>query len=106
MTLITLTQPTAAESLLLAHSERMEATINTVHMATVASFREFWRGDVPPAELLQRLGTNAGKAFSAHRSAVTFLLSNGVTLDPEDYIPPLAYTAHEDGSITLNPTEE
>ena len=75
-------------------------------MATVASFREFWRGDVPPAELLERLGTNAGKAFAAHRSAVTFLVSNGITLEPEDYIPPLAYTVHEDGSITLNPTEE
>jgi hypothetical protein len=102
MSLITVTQPTPAELLLIAHSERMDQTINAVHMATVESFREFWRGDVPPAELLARLGTNAAKAFAAHNSAITFLLANGIVLDPDDYTPPLAYTIHIDGTITLN----
>jgi hypothetical protein len=106
MPLITITPPTPAESLLLAQSERLDSAINIVHMATVESFREFWHGDVTPAELLQRLGTNAVKAFETHASAVAFLIANGVTLEPEDYMPPVAYTEHDDGSITLNPTKE
>lgn len=106
MSLISLFHPTAAESILMVQSERLENTVNAVRIATVDSFREFWHGPVPPAELLERLGTNAGKAFAAHKSAVAFLFANGVTLEPADYMPPLTYTTHDDGSITLNPTEE
>ncbi len=103
--LFQLPSPTPAQELLLNQSSRLDNVLNTIHMHTVQSFREFWRGDVPPAELLERLGTNAGKAFAAHKSAVAFLFANGVTLETADYMPPLTYTTHEDGSITLNPTE-
>lgn len=102
MAFIQLTPPTAAELLLVSHSERMDRIINDVHMATVASFREFWHGPVPPAELLARLGTNAAKAFAAHSSAITFLLANEVSVHPDDYLPPLAYTIHDNGTVTLN----
>lgn len=103
--LFQLPSPTPAQELLLNQSSRLDNVLNTIHMHTVQSFREFWYGAVPPAALLAELGTNAVRAFQAHAAAVTFLVANGVTLTPEDCVPPLAYTAHEDGSITLNPTE-
>lgn len=104
--LFQLPSPTPAQVLLLDQSASLDNALNTIHMHTVQSFREFWRGDVPPADLLAELGTNAVRAFQAHAAAVTFLVANGVTLAPEDCVPPLPYTAHQDGTITLNPTEE
>lgn len=100
--LFELPTPTPVQSLLLEHSARLDNVLNMVHVHTVQSFREFWHGSVPPDALLAELGTNAVRAFQAHASAVTFLAANGVVLAPEDCVPPMPYTAHEDGTITLN----
>ncbi len=100
--LFELPSPTPAQALLLEHSARLDHALNMVHVHTVQSFREFWHGSVPPADLLAELGTNAVRAFQAHAAAVTFLAANGVTIAPEDCVPPLAYTVHENGTITLD----
>lgn len=69
---------------------------------TVVSFNAFWfNPDVTPAQILAKLGTNAVRAFEDHAATVAFLLARGVEMQPSEYTPPVAYTAHEDGTITM-----
>lgn len=98
--------PTAAVSpaeASLRESERISNNaLNLLRDATVFSFRSFWRGAVPPEIQLQTLGTNAVPMFLKHQSTVQYLISMGVEMDPEDYTPPRAYHADNEGRIFLD----
>jgi len=56
-----------------------------------------------PAEILSALDTNAGALFDFHAALTLFIAqlaaTNGVDYTPA--LPPLAYTRHEDGRVTL-----
>lgn len=96
------TTKSAAETMLEQHEQLSGNALESLRQATLQTFAQFWRGPVPPADLLAAMGTNAVAAFEQHARAVGFLLASGVVLAPEDYTSPLAYTAHQDGTITLD----
>jgi hypothetical protein len=50
---------------------------------------------------MQVAGTNV-----AHIASVAVMIGKTLHdyLQPEDYVPPLAYSAHADGTITINPS--
>lgn len=76
--------------------------LQSLKESTVASFRAFWfNPDVTPAQILEKLGTIAARAFEDHAATVAFLLGRGVEMDPSEYTPPVQYTTHEDGTITI-----
>lgn len=102
MQLVDRTQPDAAEQVLIQSEDEATRALETLRLATINAFQRFWNGPVPTADLLAKLGTRAAASFQAHAAAVQFLLSQGVELAPPDYTPPVAYTAHQDGTITLD----
>ena len=75
-------------------------------------FRKVWRSGTHTAAaffaeagpqgvlFMQVAGTNV-----AHIAAVATMIGKTLHdyLQPEDYVPPIAYTAHADGTITINP---
>lgn len=74
-------------------------------------FALVWRsGTHSAAEFFAEAGTEAGLfmqvagANVAHIAAVAVMIGKTLHdyLQPEDYVPPLAYTAHADGTITIN----
>lgn len=81
---------------------RTGAALQKFKESVVREFRLFWfNAAASPQEQLAVMGNRAAAAFDAHQAAVVFLLSRGVQMEPEDYTPPLSYTRHEDGTITL-----
>lgn len=55
-----------------------------------------------PAEILAELGTDAAAVFQRGADLVEFLITKGIaSMDPAEYTPPQAYTAHQDGTVTL-----
>ena len=91
-----------AQQILRRHESSAASALNILHITTVTTFREFWKDRETAEALLAEIGTNAVAAFAQHSAAVQFLLASGVTLAPADYVPPFAFTAHQDGTITLD----
>lgn len=78
--------------------------LNSFVASIKEGFRLFWHHPtVTPQELAAKFGTNCAALFDRHAAAVGYLLSLGVELDPADYTPPVAFTRHEDGSVTIEP---
>jgi hypothetical protein len=97
------TTPPPAELALMQTQSESDQALHTLRAATISGFRRFWFGPVPAADMLAVMGVNACAAFDAHAATVGFVLARGLEIDPdEDYTPPLAYTRHEDGTITLS----
>lgn len=98
------TSPPRAEVALKAIQARRDAVLHEYRKATIASFHDLWHNadGIPPAEMLERMGTSAVEAFAEHRATVQYLIARGLAMEPADYTPPLAYTEHQDGTITLN----
>lgn len=92
----------AQESLLTMQQLHAEGLAELANKAKRA-FDLLWRNDrATPAEMAAVLGTNAGACFEAHAATVQFILSRDQSLlAPEDYTPPLDYTLHQDGSLTI-----
>lgn len=71
-------------------------------------FERLWHStDAPPAQILAKLGPLALDIFLRGGDAVAFILGATTgrpiaSMEPEEYTPPIAYTVHNDGSITLN----
>jgi hypothetical protein len=95
------TVPGAAERILQQSEARVRTALEVLRAATVETFRAFWHGPVPPADLLAVMGTRAAAAFAAHAAAVQLLQDRGVEIAPEETTAPLPFTVNEDGSITL-----
>lgn len=68
---------------------------------TKATFDCIWNNAAAtPAEMLAGMGTKAVENFTKHHAAVLALRAAGKDTSSYD-TPPLAYTDHEDGTITL-----
>ena len=72
-------------------------------------FDRLWKSpDATPQQILAKLGPRAVEVFQRGGDAITFILGvhNGrpiATMTPDEYTPPLAYTVHQNGTITINP---
>jgi len=68
-----------------------------------ACFGLLWHNpNATPAEILAELGTDAAAVFQRGADLVEFLLTKGIaSMDPAEYTPPQAYTAHQDGTVTI-----
>ena len=91
-----------AESVVARISERAAEELTNLKSATVASFLDFWEDPETVADKLAVMGTKAVASFQQHARTVQFLLESGIEMDPSEYTPPIAYTPHEDGTITLD----
>ena len=101
------TARTAVRKLFLTPHEQL------VHLSDIHrdGFASVWRsGTHTAAEFFAEAGTQ-GVLFMqvagtnvAHIAAVANMIGRTLHdyLQPEDYVPPLAYTAHADGTITLS----
>lgn len=82
---------------------RSRLAIERFRDAQIAEFKRFWgqsRADIE--DQLAIRGDKAVNAFNLHAASVLFVRSAGVAYDPADFTPPLAYTKHTDGRITLD----
>lgn len=87
------TMTMGAESLLSAHQK---------------AYKLLWDSpDATPAMILEKLGARAAEAFVRGGDAVRFLLGADTgrpiaAMQPNEYEPPVAYTMHPDGTVTIN----
>jgi hypothetical protein len=82
-----------------AHSKR---ATDTLEVSAKITFEGIWNNpDATPAEMLAGMGTRAVGGFTAHYYTVLALRAAGKDTSAYD-TPPLPYTAHEDGTITLD----
>lgn len=71
-------------------------------------FQRLWYSpDATPEHILDKIGTRALELFQRGGDGVEFVLGvhNGrpiASMTPEEYTPPRPYTAHGDGTITIN----
>lgn len=91
-----------AESAVIRIGERAAEALTVLKSATVEAFHALWDDHETVADKLAVMGVNAVASFDQHARTVAFLLASGVEMNPADYTPPLPYTAHKDGTITLN----
>jgi hypothetical protein len=87
----------------LARMERTSArAIETLKASTKGTFDAIWNNPkIPPARMLEIMGNRAKKGFIAHAAAIAALRAADVDTSGFD-TPPLAYTIHDNGTITLN----
>ena len=96
------TVTSAAEASVIRMQQEATAAMESLRNATVEAFRNLW-GDLASTQAkLDVIGTGCVGAFLQHERSVIYLLTSGIALDPADYTPPVAYKAHEDGTITLD----
>jgi hypothetical protein len=76
--------------------------IETLEETTKATFDCIWNNPTAtPAEMLAGMGTKTVENFTRHHAAVLALRAAGKDTSAYD-TPPLDYTPHGDGTITLN----
>lgn len=85
---------------------RMQSLANramdTLEQSTRATFDGAWKNTKStPEKMLAEMGTKAKAAFVAHYYAVQALKAYGRDTSAYD-TPPLPYTTHQDGTITLD----
>jgi len=72
-------------------------------------FDRLWKSpDATPQEILAKVGPRALELFQRGGDAVAFVLGATTgrpiaSMEPAEYTPPVAYTVHPDGTITINP---
>lgn len=82
---------------------RTRQAIERFRDAQIKEFREFW--NQPRQDIIDQLairGNKAIDAFTMHAQSVAFVIAQGIDYPSADYTPPFAYTAHQDGTITLD----
>jgi hypothetical protein len=71
-------------------------------------FDRLWKSpDASAAQILAKIGPRAVELFLRGRDAVDFITGahSGrpiASMEPSEYTPPVPYTAHPDGTITIN----
>jgi hypothetical protein len=71
-------------------------------------FDRLWKSpDATPQEILAKIGPRAIELFQRGGDAVAFVLGVHTgrpiaSMEPSEYTPPVPYTVHPDGTITLN----
>lgn len=87
------TMTSGAESLLSAHQK---------------AYRLLWESpDATPDSILEKLGKRAAEVFVRGGDTVRFLLGADTgrpvaTMQPNEYQPPVPYTIHADGTVTID----
>jgi hypothetical protein len=72
-------------------------------------FDRLWKSpDATPQQILAKIGPRALEVFQRGGDAITFILGvhSGrpiASMTPDEYTPPLPYTVHQNGTITINP---
>ena len=104
MQLIALPELSPAQHALVRMQNLHRDSLLQLANACRTAFNELWRNpQATPAEMAAALGTNAGACFEAHAATVQFILSRDASLlAPEDYTPPVPYTLHNNGSLTID----
>lgn len=71
-------------------------------------FDRLWKSpDATPQQILAKIGPRALEVFQRGGDAITFILGvhSGrpiARMTPDEYTPPLPYTVHQNGTITLS----
>lgn len=79
------------------------ATLQKLKQNTIQNFHTFWYNEnITPAQFLEAMGTNAARVFQLHRATIDYLLSHNISINIEDYVPPVAFTIHSNGTITID----
>jgi hypothetical protein len=74
---------------------------DVLEQSTKATFEGIWHNTkTTPAAMLAEMGVRAKAGFTAHYYAVLALRAFGKDTSSYD-TPPLKYTLHEDGTVTL-----
>lgn len=87
--------------------ERMHALAQDCLAGHQECFNALWNNHTAtPAEILEALGSNAVSVFSRGYDLVRFLLGADTghpiaSMEASEYTPPVAYTPHPDGTVTL-----
>jgi len=74
-------------------------------------FDRLWKSpDATPQEILAKIGPRALELFQRGGDAVAFVLGATTgrpiaSMEPSEYTPPVPYTVHPDGTITLHPAQ-
>jgi hypothetical protein len=74
-------------------------------------FDRLWKStDATPQQILAKIGPRALELFQRGGDAVAFVLGATTgrpiaSMEPSEYTPPVPYTVHEDGTITINPAQ-
>lgn len=88
--------------------DRMHAVAQECLSGHQECFNALWHNHTAsPGAILEALGTQGGTVFSRGSDLVRFLLGADTghpvaSLTEAEYLPPLAYTPHPDGTVTLN----
>jgi hypothetical protein len=92
-----------AYRILAASEYRSKIALERLKETAIREFKSFWHNtQATPEEQLAIMGNKAVGAFAAHQATITFLLGQGIQMNTEDYLPPVAFTMHQDGTITIN----
>lgn len=88
--------------------QRMSSAAADLLASHQEMYRRLWYStDATPAEILAEIGTRGGEVFLRGGDVVGFLLGAGTgrpvaSMETNEYTPPVAYTIHSDGTVTLD----
>lgn len=78
-------------------------SLDALLASCMSTFDAVWSNQKrTPAQMIAAQGTRAKANFEDHARTVVYLLSMGVDVPEKYQAAPSPYTAHEDGTITLN----
>lgn len=102
-TIIPGTRLTIEERLLKNQESPINRALDSLLEATKKSFDAVWENTArTPAQMIAAQGTAAVANFQDHARTVAYLMQSGVTVPAKYQSAPLPYTAHADGTITLD----
>ncbi len=82
---------------------RTQRQLLSLLQSTQREFDSLWHNPkATPAEQLAVRGNRAVAGFQLHAAAVALCQQAGIQYDYTKLVPPLEYTAHQDGTITLD----
>jgi hypothetical protein len=96
---------TGAAGYLAAASSMSYQSLTKLRREAHQFFRWIWHNKdegCSPAQMLAAMGTNAKKNFELHALVIQLILKSGLVIPASEFTPPLPYTIHPDGTITLN----
>jgi hypothetical protein len=97
------TRLTLAERLLKSEEPKINRALEMLSQAMQSSFDAVWNNPrQTPAQMIAAQGTAAVANFQDHARAVAYLMQSGIDVPAKYQAAPLPYTAHADGTITLD----
>lgn len=94
---------TIEERLLKNQESLINRALNLLLEATTKSFDAVWENsERTPAQMIAAQGTAAVANFQDHARAVAYLMQSGIDVPAKYQAAPQPYTAHENGTITLD----